>query len=69
MAPGKTPTAVLERWNRELVKVLSAPDVKVELDKLGMSPAPCSREDLAKFIASEFKTWGELVRERKIKSD
>jgi tripartite-type tricarboxylate transporter receptor subunit TctC len=69
VAPGKTPTAVLDRWNRELVKVLNAPDVKLELDKLGLSPAPCSREDLGKFIASEFKTWGELVRARKIKSD
>lgn len=69
VAPGKTPTDVLDRWNTELVKALNAPDVKAELDKHGLTAAPNSREDLAKFIASESRTWGALVKERKIKAD
>ncbi|NUZ06055.1 Bug family tripartite tricarboxylate transporter substrate binding protein [Piscinibacter koreensis] len=69
VAPGKTPTPILERWNRELVKVLSAPDVKAELDKHGLTPAPGTREELARVIESESKVWGQLIRDRKIKPD
>lgn len=69
VAPGKTPAAVLDRWNAELVKALTAPDVKAELDKHGLTPAPGTREELARFIASESKTWGQLVKERRIQAD
>jgi tripartite-type tricarboxylate transporter receptor subunit TctC len=69
VAPGKTPPAVLEAWNRELVKVLNTPDVKAELLKHGLTPQPGSRDDLARLIASESATWGKLIRERKITAD
>ena len=69
VAPGKTPVAVLERWNRELVRALTAPDVKAELDRHGLTPAPGSREELARFIDGESKTWGRLIKERRITAE
>jgi tripartite-type tricarboxylate transporter receptor subunit TctC len=69
VAPGKTPPAILERWNAELVKALSAPEVKAELDKHGLTPAPGSREALARTISAESKAWGQLVRQRNIKPE
>ena len=69
VAPGKTPVPVLERWNRELVRALTAPDVKAELDRHGLTPAPGSREELARFIDGESKTWARLIRERKITAE
>ena len=69
VAPGKTPVAVLERWNRELVKALTAADVKAELDRHGLTPAPGSREALARFIDAESKTWGRLIKERRITAE
>ncbi|HET9023090.1 MAG TPA: tripartite tricarboxylate transporter substrate binding protein [Burkholderiaceae bacterium] len=69
VGPGKLSPALQERWNRELVKVLTAPDVKAELDRHGLTPAPSSREELAAFIDSENRTWGRLVRERNIKAE
>ena len=69
VAPGRLSVALLERWNKELVKVLTAPDVKAELEKHGLIPAPSSREELAAFIDSENRTWGKLVRERNIKPE
>ena len=68
VAPGKTPAPILELWNRELVKVLSTPDVKSDLDKHGLTPAPGTRAELAAFIDSELKTWGQLVKDRGIKA-
>lgn len=69
VAPGKTPAPILDRWNAELVKVLNADDVRSELNKHGLTPAPGTRDELAKFIDAESKAWGRLVRERKIKAE
>ena len=69
VAPGKAPAAVLDRWNAELVKALNSPEVKAELDKHGLTPAPGSREELARTIAAESKAWGQLIKERGIKAD
>ena len=69
VAPGRMPVALLERWNRELVKVLTAPDVKAELDGHGLTPAPGTREELARVIDAESRRWGQLIRDRKIKAD
>ena len=66
VAPGKTPAPILDRWNREIVKALNAPDVRDELLKRGLIPSPTTREELAKFIAGESTTWEKVVRERKI---
>lgn len=69
VAPGKTPQPILERWNLELVKVLNSPDVKEALLKHGLTPTPGTRDELARYMASESTTWGRIVRERKITAD
>lgn len=69
VASSKTPKALLDRWNDELVKVLNAPDVKEQLLKHGLTPQPGTRDELARFIASESTTWGKIVRDRKIMAD
>ena len=66
VASSKVPTPVLDRWNVELVKVLSAPDVVDQLNKHGLVPMPGSRDDLARYMAKETATWGRIIRERKI---
>ncbi len=69
VAPAKTPTAVLMRWNQELVKALSSPEVKAELLKHGMLAQPGSPQELATIVSSESQFWGKLIRERKITAD
>ncbi len=66
VAPAKVPQPVLARWNRELVKVLTTPELRDDLAKHGLSPAPGTREELAATIAAESLAWGKLIRERKI---
>lgn len=66
VAPGKTPPAMLDRWNQEIVKVLNDPTVKDALNKHGLTPQPTTREELASFMKAEDKKWSAIVRERKI---
>jgi tripartite-type tricarboxylate transporter receptor subunit TctC len=69
VAPGRTPVPVLDAWNRELVKALKSPDVADELTRAGLLPAPGTREELARTIAAESRTWGQVIAERRITAD
>ena len=69
VAPGKTPKDVLDFWNRELTKVLNDPQVRVELAKHGLDPAPGTRDELAQYFERESQKWGKVVRDAKITNE
>jgi len=66
VASSKVPVPILDRWNIEIVKVLKSPDVVKQLNDHGLTPMPTSREELAKYMAKESVTWGQLIRDKKI---
>jgi len=66
VAPAKTPTPLLDRWNQEIVKVLSDPSIREQLSKHGLTPHPTTRAELTEFMQKESAKWGAIVRERKI---
>lgn len=67
VAPGKTPEPVLERWNRELVTVLTDPQVNEELVRHGLMPMPGTRQALKDYIAAESVTWAKVIKDRGIR--
>ena len=69
VAPAKTPPAILDYWNRELVKVLNDPGVRKLLESDGLEPMPGTREELARYIDRETEKWGKVVREAKIQPE
>ena len=66
MAPGKTPAALLDRWNAEIVKVLKDPQVEKSLEELGLTPHPTTREEFTEFMHKESDKWGRIIKERHI---
>ena len=62
IAPVKTPRDITQRWNRELVAVLSDPDTQTQLHSHGMDPAPGTGEALQKYIEREYAVWGKVVK-------
>ena len=69
VAPGKTPVNLLERWNKELLKVLNAPDVREQLIKHGLTPMPGTREELATTIREESIMWARVIKQGNITAD
>ncbi|NYE22121.1 Bug family tripartite tricarboxylate transporter substrate binding protein [Pigmentiphaga litoralis] len=69
VAPSKTPAAMLDRWNQEIVKVLNDPGVKQSLNQHGLTPQPTTRAELTAFMKKEDAKWGAIVKERKITAD
>jgi tripartite-type tricarboxylate transporter receptor subunit TctC len=69
VAPAKTPTPILDRWNQEIVKVLNDREVREALTKHGLTPHPTSRSELTDFMRKESAKWGAIVRDRKITAE
>jgi len=63
VAPAKTPKAIIERLNRELVKALESPEAAVLLGKQGLEPSPSTPAELGRYIEREYETWGRVVKQ------
>jgi tripartite-type tricarboxylate transporter receptor subunit TctC len=68
-APAKTPTAILDKLNAEMVKIINDPDVKERLATLAFTPVGDTRAQFAAFMKSEIAKWGKAVRESGAKAD
>ena len=66
----KTPQAVVDRLSAEILKAMDAPDFKDRLRNMGSEP-PAIRtpEQFTSFVASELKTYSELVKRSGAKVD
>ena len=69
VAPAKTPDAILNQLNAEIVRILREPDVKQRLDGLAFTSVGDLRAEYAAFIKSEIAKWGKAVRESGAKAD
>jgi len=69
VAPAKTPNAVLDKLNAEIVHILKEPDVKQRLDALAFTPVGDTRAEYATFIKSEIAKWGKAVKASGAKAD
>ena len=69
LAPAKTPTALVERLNREIVKVLQQPEVKERLFTAGSEVVASSAEAFGAAIKSEMTTLGKLIKDSGIRDE
>jgi len=69
LAPARTPQAIINRLNLEIVRALNSADVKEKLFTAGLEVANSSPEQLAAFIKSDLVTVSKLIRETGIKVD
>ena len=67
--PGKTPKAIVDRLNTELVKALKEADVRARFALIGAEPVGSSPQELASTLKAETARWATIVRERNIKAD
>jgi tripartite-type tricarboxylate transporter receptor subunit TctC len=61
-APAGTPAPVLDRLNSELRKILSDPDIRERLAKMGSAVVHGSRGEFSTFIQVEGPRWADLVK-------
>jgi tripartite-type tricarboxylate transporter receptor subunit TctC len=69
MAPKRTPAAVLETLNAALNKVVSSPDLKETLEKLGVVPAGGTPAAFKTKVEADMQARGKLIQELGIRAD
>lgn len=62
-APARTPVAIINRLNQEIVRVLARPDTRERLSNLGIEAVGSSPAEFAALIKSEMSTMGKLIKE------
>jgi tripartite-type tricarboxylate transporter receptor subunit TctC len=63
VGPAKMSKDITERLSREFAVVLRKPDVKDQLDKLGLPGRPSSPEEFAGFIREQLQVWDRALRD------
>jgi tripartite-type tricarboxylate transporter receptor subunit TctC len=69
LAPAGTPPAVIEKWNVDVTKILSAPEMRERLATQGAEAAPDSPTEFARFIARELAKYAPIVKASGAKVD
>ncbi|MFP5474328.1 MAG: tripartite tricarboxylate transporter substrate binding protein [Gammaproteobacteria bacterium] len=68
-APAKTPRPVIDRLQTEVAKIMTAPDLKDRLDKLGAEPFTMPSAQFDTFLADETAKSARIVKASGIKVD
>jgi tripartite-type tricarboxylate transporter receptor subunit TctC len=60
-APAGTPEAIVSTLNREIAAATRDPAAGEFFRKLAMEPSPTTPAELAGFVESEIRRWGEVI--------
>jgi tripartite-type tricarboxylate transporter receptor subunit TctC len=66
-APARTPKAVVDKINADVVKVVRAPELVEKLKAEGSDPVGSSVDAYAKFLRDEIAKWNKVIRFANIK--
>jgi len=68
-APAKTPRAVVDRLNSEIVRALNAPDLRERMQGMGADPVGNTPEQYTAFVQNEIAKWGKVIKAAGIKAE
>jgi len=66
MLPSKTPDTVVERYSREMVKIMQSPDVQERAQQQGFAVMAKGAEEFGVFLHAEIERWGRVIQTARI---
>src|SRR5574341_104418 len=69
LMPAKVPAAIVAKVNRDIARVLNAPDVKAKLAAQGIDVETGTPQALAQRIREDYARWGKVVKAMGIRAD
>ena len=69
VGPARMPREVVERLNRETVRILTATPIGERLRQQGLETAAMTPEEVATFLAGEIARLGDIIRKARIKPE
>lgn len=69
LAAGATPKPIIERYYRELTRILKLPDVHAKLAAVDFDVTASTPEEFGEFIRTEIPKWGKVIRQTGAKAN
>jgi tripartite-type tricarboxylate transporter receptor subunit TctC len=69
LAPALTPPATIAKLNSAFNAALTDPDVRGMLAQTGVTPAPGTPDEFARYLQEEIARWGQLIRAKGIRGE
>lgn len=66
MLQGNTPDAIVERYSREMVRIMTSADMDERARQQGFSVTPKGASDFGVFLKSEIERWGRIIKTARI---
>lgn len=66
MIQAKTPDAIVDRYSREIIKIMFSAEVEERARQQGFRVTPKGPDDFAVFLKSEIERWSRIIRTAKI---
>jgi tripartite-type tricarboxylate transporter receptor subunit TctC len=66
VAPAGTPRVIVDRLNRELVRIIALPDVREKLTFIGYTAETDTPDEFAAMMKAEIAQWAKVIRDSKI---
>ncbi len=63
MAPAGTPSAAIDRINREMAAILAQPDTVERFTALGIQAWPSTPQKMQEVITADIQKWGKVIRD------
>ena len=62
LLPAKTPKPIVDRYHRELTKVLQSPEVADKLRQIEYEVVTCTPDEFSAWIKTEIQRWGQIIK-------
>ena len=62
LAPAGTPSNILDRLHKEIVRTVASPKVVQQFTNLGVDPTPNTPKEFSALIKSEMAKWAKVIR-------
>jgi tripartite-type tricarboxylate transporter receptor subunit TctC len=69
LAPGGTPRPIIDRYHKEIVRILHLPHVRAKLDEMQTDLVAGTPEQFSDWIAQEIVRWGKVIESTGAKAD
>ena len=69
LTTGGTPSPIVDRYNREIVKIVQTPEVRKQLTDMEFEIVASSPKQFSDWIRSEIIRWARVIKQNDIKAD
>ena len=69
VAPGGTPKPIIDRYHKEITRILALPDIKARLEAMEFDIVAGTPAHFSEWIQAEIPRWGKVIRDTGTKAE